>query len=257
MFESGYSVEIGTEISDQAMKTPLLLTAFVAAGWLSASTGAVAGDNPTNALPRFSHPRRITNPFLPLSALKQDVLEGKEGKKSVRIERTAKPDVKKTFKLGDQTVETLAVEDREFESGELTEVTLDYFAQSDDGAVYYLGEDVDEYKNGKVSGHSGAWLFGKDTQRPGVMMPAQPKIGDKFKSEDVPKITWEEDEVLSLSETVTVPAGTFKNCLKMKEVLSDGAVEYKFYAAGVGCVKEMPEEGEVRLISHATTPAAD
>jgi hypothetical protein len=248
---------IGTEISEEAMKMTWLLAAFVAAEWLANGANAVAGDSPTNAWPRFSHPRRITNSFLPLSALKQDVLEGKEGKKSLRIERTAKPDVKKIFKLGDQSVETLAVEDREFEDGELAEVTLDYFAQSDDGAVYYLGEDVDEYRNGKISGHSGAWLFGKDTQKPGVMMPALPKIGDKFKSEDVPKITWEEDEVISLSETVTVPAGTFKNCLKLKEILSDGAVEYKFYAAGVGCVKEMPEEGDVRLISHATTPAAD
>jgi hypothetical protein len=230
---------------------------LLAGAWLVACLNTVADDHPTNALPRFSHPRKITNPFLPLSSLKQDVLEGKEGKKSLRIERTAKPDVKKTFKLGDQTIAAFAVEDREFEDGALAEVTLDYFAQADDGTVYYLGEDVDEYRNGKVSGHSGAWLLGKDTQHPGVLMPAQPKIGDKFKSEDVPKITWEQDEVISLSETVTVPAGTYKNCLKIKEVLSDGAVEYKFYAAGVGCVKEMPEEGDVRLISHATTPAAD
>jgi hypothetical protein len=250
-------VKTGTEISERTMKAPLLITALLAGGWLAACATAADDDHSTNALPRFSHPRKITNPFLPLSSLKQDVLEGKEGKKSLRIERTTKPDVKKTFKLGDQTIESFAVEDREFENGELAEVTLDYFAQSDDGTVYYLGEDVDEYRNGKISGHSGAWLLGKDTQRPGVLMPAQPKIGDKFKSEDVPKITWEEDEVISLSETVTVPAGTFKNCLKIKEVLSDGAIEYKFYAAGVGCVKEMPEEGDVRLISHATTPAAD
>jgi hypothetical protein len=246
-----------TEISEHTMKPSLFLSALFAGSCLAVCENAVADDQPTNVLPRFSHPRRITNVFLPLSFLKQDVLEGKEGKKSLRIERTAKPDVKKTFKLGDQTVETLAVEDREFEDGELTEVTLDYFAEADNGTVYYLGEDVDEYRNGKISGHSGAWLFGKDTQKPGVLMPLHPKIGDKFKSEDVPKITWEEDEVVSLSETVTVPAGTYKNCLKIKEVLSDGAVEYKFYAAGVGCVKEMPEAGDVRLISHATTPAAE
>jgi hypothetical protein len=142
------------------------------------------------------------------------------------------------------------MEDREFENGKLSEITLDYFAQADDGTVYYLGEDVDEYKDGKVVGHSGAWLYGKQTKIPGVLMPGNPKVGDKFRSEDVPKITTEDNEVLSLSETVTVPSGTYENCLKMKEVLSDGVIEYKYYAKGVGCIRELPEGGDVALKSH-------
>jgi hypothetical protein len=199
---------------------------------------------------KFSHPREITNPYLPLSSLDQDVLEGREGSKELRIERTIKPDIHKTFKVGKQTVEVLVMEDREFESGKLSEVTLDYFAQADDGTVYYLGEDVDEYKDGKVAGHSGAWLYGKQTKVPGVIMPPNPRMGDKFRSEDVPKITTEDNEVVSLSEAVTVPAGTYENCLKVKEVLSDGATEYKYYAKGVGCVRELPEDGDVPLKSH-------
>ena len=105
---------------------------------------------------KFSHPRDINNAYLPLGTLKQDVLEGKEGDAKVRIERTAKPDLHKTFKIGKQQVEALVVEDREVEDGELAEVALDYFAQADDGTVLYLGEDVDEYKGGKVAGHSGS-----------------------------------------------------------------------------------------------------
>jgi hypothetical protein len=199
--------------------------------------------------PRFSHSREITNPYLPLASLKQDILENK----TERVERTAKPEVHKTFQIGGQTVEALTVEDREFTaSGDLTEATLDYFAQDDDGNVYYLGEDVDEYKNGKVSGHGGAWLLGKDTQRPGLLMPAHPKIGDTFKSEDVPKITWEVDEVVSLSETVTVPAGTFQNCVKIKETASDGDTEIKFYAPDVGCIEEVESGGGLPLKSHST-----
>ena len=201
---------------------------------------------------KFSHPREITNPYLPLASLKQDILEGKEGSKELRIERTLKPDIRKTFKVGKQTIEVLVMEDREFENGKLSEVTLDYFAQADDGTVYYLGEDVDEYKDGKVVGHSGAWLYGIQTKVPGVLMPGNPKVGDKFRSEDVPKITTEDNEVLSLAETVTVPAGTYQDCLKMKEVLSDGAIEYKYYAKGVGCVRELPEGGDVVLKSHRT-----
>lgn len=201
---------------------------------------------------RFSHPRDITNPLLPLMYLKRDILEGDEGGVKVRVERTLLPDRRKLFKIGDQTVEALVMEDREFKGGVLEEVTFDYFAQDDEGNVYYLGEDVDEYENGKVTGHEGAWLLGKDTQKPGVIIPAHPKVGDKFKSEDVNKEIHEDDEVVSLSETIVVPAGTFDNCVKVKESLADGSTEFKFYAPGVGVVREAPSGGNVVLISHTT-----
>jgi len=200
-------------------------------------------------MPKFSHPAKITNPYLPLASLKQDILKNA----AERVERTAKPEVHQTFRVGGQTVEALTVEDREFNAaGDLVEATRDYFVQDDDGNVYYMGEDVDEYKNGKVSGHSGAWLFGKDTQKLGLLIPAHPKVGDKFKSEDAPPITWEADEIVSLSETATVPAGTYRNCLKIKENASDGDTEYKLYAPGVGCVNEIEGTTPLPLQSHET-----
>lgn len=212
---------------------------------MTACFNVTASDNPP--APTFSHPWEISNPRLPLASLKQDILQDANG----RVERTARPDVHRTFQIGGQTVEALTVEDREFNAaGELTEATLDYFAQDDDGNVYYLGEDVDEYNHGKISGHSGAWLFGRDTQRLGLLMPAHPKIGDRFRAEDVPKITREEDEVVSISETVTVPAGTFHNCVKIKEISSDGDTEYKLYALGVGCVKEVEPDAAFALKTH-------
>jgi hypothetical protein len=201
---------------------------------------------------KFSHPRDITNPYLPLASLKQDILDGKEGSKTVRIERTAKPDLHKKFKIGKQTVEALAVEDREVENGELAEVAMDYFVQADDGTVLYLGEDVDEYKNGKIASHEGSWMFGKDTKTPGVMIPGHPKVGDIFKSEDVSKDINEVDEVLAIGETITTPAGAYPNCLKLKETLADGAIEFKYFAPGIGCVREVPAEGDVLLKSHST-----
>jgi hypothetical protein len=127
---------------------------------------------------KFSHPAEITNPFLPLSTLKQDILEGSEDGKKVRIERTAMPDKHRIFKIGGQKIQAFVVEDREFVNGALEEVATDYFAQDDNGTVYYLGEDVDEYENGKVTGHDGAWLLGKDTKVPGVIIPGNPAVGN-------------------------------------------------------------------------------
>ncbi len=219
----------------------------------AAEKAQAAKGKPVSATMKFSHPRDITNPLLPLAYLKQDILEGTEGGMKIRIERTILPNKHKKFKIAGQTIDTLVMEDREIKNGALEEVTLDYFAQDDEGNVYYLGEDVDEYdEQGKVKGHEGAWLFGKDTQHAGVIIPAHPKVGDKFKSEDVNKDIHEDDEILSVNETVTVPAGTYENCIKLKEALADGTVEFKYYAPGVGVIREVPAVGDVVLKSHTT-----
>ena len=204
---------------------------------------------------RFSHPLEINNPYLPLASLKQDVLEGSEDGKKVRIERTAKPDIHRTFRIAGKNLESLAVEDREWENGQLAEVAVDYFAQADDGTVCYLGEDVDEYQNGKLKGHEGSWALGRDTDVPGIILSAHPMVGDKFKSEDVSREITENDEVISTTESAAVPAGSYQNCVKVKEGLSDGATEYKYYAKGIGVVREQPSVGDVLLKSHAANAA--
>jgi hypothetical protein len=96
---------------------------------------------------------------------------------------------------------------------------------------------------------------------PGVLFPAKPTVGLKFMSEDVSAEITESDEVMSLTETVVVPAGTYKDCVKIKETLGDGSIEYKYYAPGVGVVREVPSDGDELLISHngskpTTMPAA-
>ena len=203
---------------------------------------------------KFSHPRDITHPYLPLTSLRQDVLEGVEDGKKLRVERTPLPNKHKSFNIAGQRVEALVVEDREFENGTLAEVATDYFAQDDNGNVYYLGEEVDDYENGKITGHDGSWMLGKDTQVPGVILPANPKQGDRFKGEDVSQAIDEQDEIISLLETVTVPSGTYHKCLKVREKLADGTTELKYYAPGVGVVREVPPEGDVQLTSHTATP---
>jgi hypothetical protein len=99
-------------------------------------------------------------------------------------------------------------------------------------------------------------MLGKETEVPGVVMPAHPKVGDKFKCEDVSAKIKEDDEVVGVDETMVVPAGTFGNCVRIKEILDDGSVEYKWYAKGIGAVREMPDKGDEQLISHNGVPTA-
>ncbi len=203
---------------------------------------------------KFSHPRDIYHPYLPLACLKQDVLTGTEGGKKTRVERTLLPDKHKVFTISGQSVEN-----RAFINDVLEEVATDYFAQDDFGTVYYLGEDVDEYdENARLTRHkpaNDAWLVGGDTPVPGVILLAHPKVGDKFRSEDVSEEVSESDEVVAVGETVAVPAGTFTNCLRVRETLGNGSIEFKYYAPGVGVVREVPADGDEVLVSHTVNEA--
>jgi hypothetical protein len=138
-------------------------------------------------------------------------------------------------------VETRVVEERESEDGELVEVSRNYFAISKrTNSVYYFGEEVDEYKDGAIQSHSGAWKSGRNNARFGLIMPGQNLLRGKYYQEIAPKVALDRAEIISLRETVDTPAGQFKNCLKTKETtpLEPDVEEYKYYAPGVGLVQE-------------------
>jgi hypothetical protein len=199
-------------------------------------------------MPSFSNPTGITNPYFPLARIRKHILEGTVGGQRVRVERTLRNRTE-SFQVGDQTVRTLVMKERSYVDGELEEVALAYFAQADDGTVYYFGEDVNIYSNRKLVSQEGTWRFGVDTNQLWIIMPAHPKVGTPFQPENVPGITTEGDGVISVSEIVRVPAGRFRNCLKVQETLSDGTIEFKYYAPNVGVVKEVTEGGSIDLIS--------
>jgi hypothetical protein len=138
-------------------------------------------------------------------------------------------------------VECRPVEDREMKNGKLAEVTRDYYAiDSRTGDVYYFGEDVDVYKNGKVTGHEGSWLSGVKGAKFGMMMPGKPRMGQKFYQELAPGVGMDRVEIVSDQEKVVTPAGTFDKCIHVVETspIEKGLKDHKWYAAGVGQVKD-------------------
>ena len=146
-------------------------------------------------------------------------------------------------------VETRVVEDREVKNGQLVELTLDYYAiDSVTNDVYYFGEDVDVYKRGKLAGHEGAWLSGVKGAKFGLMMPGKPRPGQRFYQEQAPGVGMDRAEILSDSEKISTPAGIFENCIHVVETsaLEKGMRDHKWYAAGVGPVKD----AEMVLVGH-------
>jgi hypothetical protein len=149
-------------------------------------------------------------------------------------------------------VETRVVEERETRDGKLVEISRNYFAISKrTNDVFYFGEDVDIYKDGKVVNHSGAWLSGVNGARFGLMMQGEISLKAKYYQEIAPKVAMDRAEILSLNTTVNTPAGEFRNCLKMEEStpLEPGIKEYKYYAAGVGLV----QDGDLKLVRYGKT----
>ena len=144
----------------------------------------------------FSEPTRIDNPYLPLSKFHRCTYRGEEDGARQLIKRTVL-DRTKTFVVDGVPVEAMVVKDRVHEDGELIEDTRDFFAQDDRGAVRYFGERVDNVRDGRVVDHGGSWLFGRDTNRIGVLMPAHPGRGHRWLSEDAPPITVEHDRVVA------------------------------------------------------------
>ena len=143
-------------------------------------------------------------------------------------------------------VETRVVEEKETENGQLIEISRNYFAISKrTNDVFYFGEDVDIYKNGKITSHEGAWLSGVAGARFGLMIPGSPLLGARYQQEVAPGVALDRAEVVSVSETFETPAGKFTNCLKTAEssALEKGNAE-KLYAPGIGLIFD----GELKLV---------
>jgi hypothetical protein len=138
-------------------------------------------------------------------------------------------------------VECRVAEDREEKNGQLVELTHDYYAiDPATNDVYYMGEDVDVYKNGKVVGHEGAWLSGVKGAKFGMMLPGQPKAGQKFYQEQATGVGMDRIEIKSTTEKVATPAGTFDNCILVEETtpLEKTAKDHKWYVKGIGAVRD-------------------
>jgi hypothetical protein len=139
-------------------------------------------------------------------------------------------------------VETRVVEERESKGGRLVEVSRNFFAfnRADQG-VYYFGEEVDIYKNGRIAAHEGAWESGKNGARFGLMMPGRPEVGARFYQEVAPGVAMDRAEIVALDASLKTPAGEFKGCLKTAETSPlEGGKEYKLYAPGIGLIKDGP-----------------
>ena len=225
----------------------LVLLALVPSGAI-ASGASYTLDCPI-ALPQGAEPValgpedfvvEIDNPYWPMPVgarwVYRETSDGLAAKVLVRV--------KARTKLVNGVTATV-VHDRVSQRGELIEDTFDWYAQDTCGNVWYLGENTKEYEDGRVVSTEGSWEWGVDGALPGVVMPADPVPGLRYRQEYLEGEAEDAGTVMSLEEQVEVPAGHFRDVVMTRDFtpLERRILEYKFYARGIGPVMAITVSG--------------
>lgn len=184
------------------------------------------------ATPAFSRPTEITNPLLPVAQVTQSLQLGTVDGEPFRAEVTLLPGTK-AISVDGRQVPNRIHQYVAYSGGRILEVALDWYAQADDGSVWYFGEDVFNYEDGVVADTHGTWLAGKDGP-PGMIMPAKPSPGQVYRPENIPQLVFEEVTVKAAGQRVPGPRGMVDGALVIKELHMDGATEEKTFAPGYG-----------------------
>ena len=133
-------------------------------------------------------------------------------------------------------ITTLVVRQREWLNGRLLEDARGWVAQDKQGNVWYFGEAVNHYKDGKPVHHDSSWEAGVDGAKPGILMFNEPKIGASYRREYHAGKAEDRGAVIAVGMSLTVPQGPFfQNCVHIREwsPLKRGEIEHKYYCAGI------------------------
>lgn len=229
-------------MDSRSLLGPLLTATMVATG----STTALAGD--TTAAPSPSTPDassftngRVTNRWFPLKPGTRMVYRGiKDGQRAVDV-----------FFVTHRTrvvrgVTCRAVRDRLWLGGVLRERTVDWYAQSSHGDVWYFGERTAELdRQGHVTSREGSWMAGRDGAKPGIYITAHPRAGQTRRQEYYRGHAEDHFRVLDRSARVRVPLLSSRNAVLTKEwtPLEPGVVDHKYYVRDIGVVSERATQG--------------
>jgi hypothetical protein len=184
------------------------------------------------ARPSFSDPTNVTNSLFPASKQESVLLLGRVDGKPFRTEVTLLPETRIIEWQGGR-VETLVSQYTAYLDGRIHEVAYDFYAQADDGSVWYFGEDVFNFKDGAIADTHGTWIAGKDGPA-AMIMPSDPKVGDVYRPENIPGFVFEEVTVKSTDKTLDGPLGPIDGGLLVEELHMDGTTEDKTFAPGYG-----------------------
>ena len=134
-------------------------------------------------------------------------------------------------------------------NGRIAEDDYKWVAQHKDGTVWCFGTAAKETSPGGKVSTEGSWEAGVKGAQPGILMPGHPQPGKPYRQEYLYNVAENKAQIIATNETVTVTAGTFAGCVKTKEwSMLEAGTELKWYAKGVGVVKEVATAGDLVVL---------
>jgi hypothetical protein len=209
--------------------------------WSTARAAEAKAYNPSINPAEFD--ARIAHKYFTLEPGTKFTYRRETSRGAERVETVVLRDTKQVM-----GVTATVVREVEWLNDKLIEDTRNWYAQDRSGNVWYFGEAVDNYKDGKVTDHEGSWEAGVEGAKPGIVMVKEPKAGESFpqgSSEDM-------RSVVSLGVSVSVPQGKFEDCLKVRDWNQEegtAASSHKYFCAGLGYIalKESGKAGAARV----------
>jgi hypothetical protein len=203
----------------------------------------------------FSNPLQIDNRWWPLQPGTEFVYEGTAIDGDQRIRRRVVVTISDMIKVVDG-VPAMVLWERDYNSDELVEAELAFYAQDDDGNVWHLGQYPEEYEDGELVG-APAWITGQQGAKAGLAMLANPVPGPTYSQGWGPKVDYtDRARVYKLGQETCVAAGCYKDVLVTDEFALDEpeARQLKYYAPGVGNVRVgwMGRDEEKEVLSLVT-----
>ena len=183
-----------------------------------------------------------TNPWYPLTPGLVVNLEGEgEGDEAgihMTVVRTVLEETETVMGL-----ETHILRHETYYDGVIHEIANNVYVEATDGTVGYFGEDVEFYDEGGVFENTdGTWKAGEDGALPGVIMPANPEVGDAYYQENAPGFALDQGRITAVDLTTEI-GGQVYDTLQIMDTnpIDDEEAcveEEKRYAFGIGEVRD-------------------
>jgi len=208
---------------------------------LAASTTGETADQRFEAFDpnNFDDPTRIDNEWLPLKPGTQWVYEGFTETAGLTFPHRL------IFTVTDLTkemegVRTVVAWIEDYSDEQLVEAELAFYAQDNDGNVWFFGEYPEVYENGEFV-EAPAWIAGFKGARPGISMKAGPQAGTPSYSQGWgPAVNWTDyAQVDQVGQETCVPVDCYQDVLVIAESsrAEVNIFHLKYYARGVGNVR--------------------
>lgn len=187
----------------------------------------------------------IDNPYLPFLPGTKWVYEGDSDGAVERIEVEVLTETREI-----EGITATVVRDTVYVDGELAEDTYDWFAQDKAGNVWYLGEDTHEYEDGVAVNADGSWEHGLDGAVGGMVMPADPTVGDAYRQEFYRGEAEDMAEILKIGAHKSIDLGDYDGVVVTKDwtPLEPDVAEEKWYAPGVGSIYSTHTLGKAETV---------